>query len=61
MDVYDDAMAQYEYKGVKLSYKHKKISSGMCLCKQKAITMLLAIFQLKRSATKTDDLIIDCS
>ncbi|XP_022786470.1 gamma-aminobutyric acid receptor subunit rho-2-like isoform X3 [Stylophora pistillata] len=27
VDVYDDAMAQYEYKGVKLSYKHKKISS----------------------------------
>ena len=28
VEVYDDAMAQYEYKGVKLSYKHKKISSG---------------------------------
>lgn len=32
--VYDDAMAQYEYKGVKLSYKHEKISSGMYVRKR---------------------------
>lgn len=32
--VYDDAMAQYKYKGVKLSYKHEKISSGMYVRKR---------------------------
>lgn len=28
VEVYDDAMAQYEYKGANLSYKHGKFSSG---------------------------------
>jgi len=31
VEVFDDAMAQYEYRGVKLNYRHKKIMSGMCL------------------------------
>lgn len=29
--VFDDAMAQYEFRGVKLSYNHSKIASGMCI------------------------------
>ena len=31
VEVFDDAMAQYEYRGVKLNYGHKKIISGMCV------------------------------
>ena len=31
VQVFDDAMAQYGYKGVKLSYKHKKLVSGRYL------------------------------
>lgn len=34
VEVFDEAMAQYEYKGVKLNYRHKKIVSGMCVVQQ---------------------------
>ncbi|XP_022786469.1 gamma-aminobutyric acid receptor subunit rho-1-like isoform X2 [Stylophora pistillata] len=46
VDVYDDAMAQYEYKGVKLSYKHKKISSA-------AFSNLYATFVFDRRTSYT--------
>lgn len=35
VQVFDDAMAQYEYKGVKLSYNHSKVVSGMYLISSK--------------------------
>lgn len=34
VEVFDEAMAQYEYRGVKLNYRHKKIMSGMCAVQQ---------------------------
>ncbi|XP_027054636.1 gamma-aminobutyric acid receptor subunit rho-1-like [Pocillopora damicornis] len=46
VDVYDEAMAQYEYKGVKLSYKHEKISSA-------AFSNLYATFVFDRLTSYT--------
>ena len=34
VEVFDEAMAQYEYRGVKLNYRHKTIMSGMCAVQQ---------------------------